>query len=1030
MSRFTKLLRFFALAAVTLVVALPLSAQVTGHQISGKVVDNSGAPINGATVVVNGTTQGALSDTEGNFTLNVAPDAILNINFMGYVPQQLVVGNRTTITVTLQEDTTEIDDVIVIGYGVQKKSDLTGAISQVTSKDMVNRTITNPQAALQGKTAGVQVFSSSARPGAAPQIRIRGVGSNGSSDPLYVVDGRIASDISGIDPNDIESMEVLKDGASAAIYGAQAGNGVVLVTTKRGRGDGKITYDYQFTTQSLARVPKVLNSEQYIDYYTEAKILSMDAVYSNWDFVTNTDWVDFAFGNSAMHRHNLTFQSGNERGSFYASMSYLNNDGMFIGNADTYERITGMINASWKIKPWLEVGTNNQIEHYTARTIPEGSEYGGALLATLTLDPLTKPMYTADELPPAMRDVYDNPSIGTLLGDGNGNYYGLALFGMSENLNPLIQRDRSYSENRGFNLNGTAYLNFTPIKGLTVTSRLGYRFSGNESYGYGKRYWTNTNAKQTYLSVNASANLPVYYQWENFLNYSRSFGKHNASIMLGTSYSQNRSFGVNGSIQGTGPEDIGFRQDNPLFLYFAYATGTATKSVSGGEASFSRRNSYFGRFSYDYDGKYLLQVSLRGDAVDSSVLPVENRWGYFPSVSVGWEVSRESFMESTRTWLQQLKIRASWGQNGSTASLGNYSYDNVIAAAGNYAIGVPGDFHYQQAYAPSSTGNKDLKWETSEQTNIGLDARFLKSRLSLTIDWYKKATKDLIVTGTTPSTLIGNTASPLNAGNVTNSGIEFELGWQDVLDNGFSYGVRGNIATLKNEVTYLHPTLTAIDGVGFHTYGAITRFEIGQPAWYFYGYQFEGIDTETGNPKFADLDESGDLGAGDKTYIGKGLPDVSFGLTLNAAYKGFDIVVFGAGTAGNDIYSCLTRSDYNVNKLSHTVSDRWTETYKTGSQPRAGAADMDKYMTSSASVYDGSYFKIKQIQLGYTFPANWTKKIYVDNARVYVSLEDFFTFSNYPGFDPEVTGVGNGLGVDKGSYPTSKKIVFGVNVTF
>jgi TonB-linked SusC/RagA family outer membrane protein len=1029
MSRFTRFLRFICATAVTLVVALPLYAQ-GGHQLSGKIVDNSGAPIVGATVIVNGTTQGTISDPEGNFTLEVAPDAILNINSMGYVPQQVVVGNRTSITVTLQDDTTEIDDVIVIGYGVQKKSDLTGAISQVTSKDMVNRTITNPQQALQGKTAGVQVFSSSARPGAAPQIRIRGVGSNGSSDPLYVVDGRIAGDISGIDPNDIESMEVLKDGASAAIYGAQAGNGVVLVTTKRGRGDGKITYDYQFTSQSLARIPKVLNSEQYIDYYTEAKILTMDAVYSNWDFVTNTDWVDFAFGNSAMHRHNLTFQSGNERGSFYASMSYLNNDGMFIGNADTYERVTGMINASWKIKPWLEVGTNNQIEHYKARSVPEGSEYGGALLATLTLDPLTKPTYTADELPPAMKDVYDNPSIGTLLQDGNGNYYGLALFGMSENLNPLIQRDRSYSESRGFNLNGTAYLNFTPIKGLTVTSRLGYRFSGGESYGYGKRYWTNTNAKQTYLSVNASANLPVYYQWENFLNYSRSFGKHNASIMLGTSYSQNRSFGVHGSIQGTGPEDIGFRQDNPLFLYFAYATGTATKSVGGGEASFSRRNSYFGRFSYDYDGKYLLQVSLRGDAVDSSVLPVENRWGYFPAVSLGWEVSRENFMESTRTWLQQLKVRASWGQNGSTASLGGYSYDNVIASAGNYAIGVPGDFHYQQAYAPSSTGNKDLKWETSEQTNIGLDARFLKNRLSFTFDWYKKETKDLIVSGTTPSTLIGNTASPLNAGNVTNSGIEVELGWQDSFENGFSYGIRGNFATLKNEVTYLHPTLTAIDGVGFHTYGAITRFEIGQPAWYFYGYQFEGIDSETGNPKFADLDGSGDLGAGDKTYIGKGLPDVSFGLTLNAAYKGFDIVVFGAGTAGNDIYSCLTRADYNVNKLSHTVNDRWSETNKNGSQPRAGAADMDKYMTSSAAVYNGSYFKIKQMQLGYTFPANWTKKIYVDNARVYVSLEDYFTFSNYPGFDPEVTGVGSGLGVDKGSYPTSKKIVFGVNVTF
>jgi TonB-linked SusC/RagA family outer membrane protein len=948
---------------------------------------------------------------------------------MGYVSQQVPVGNRAALTVTMAEDTTEIDDVVIIGYGVQKKSDLTGAISQVTSKDMVNRTSTNPQQALQGKTAGVQVFSSSARPGAAPQIRIRGVGSNGSSDPLYVVDGRIASDISGIDPNDIESMEVLKDGASAAIYGAQAGNGVVLVTTKRGKGNGKITYDYQFTSQSLARIPKVMNSEQYIDYYTESGAITMDAIYSNWDFKTNTNWMDVAFGNSAMHRHNLTFQSGNERGSFYASMTYLNNDGMFVGNADTYERITGMINASWKIKPWLEVGTNNQIEHYKVQSIPEGSEYGSAILSALGLDPLTKPLYTVEDMPSVMRNTYDNPSLGPLLGDGNGNYYGLALFATSENTNPLIMRDRSYSESRGFNLNGTAYLNFTPIKGLTITSRLGYRFTGSESYGYGKRYWTNTNAKQNVLNVNASTTVPVYYQWENFLNYARSFGKHNASIMLGTSYSQSRSFGVSGSMQGV--DDIGFQQENPLFLYFAYATGTASKTLTGGEPSFSRKNSYFGRFSYDYDGKYLLQVSLRGDAVDTSILPAENRWGYFPSVSVGWEISRENFMESTRGWLQQLKVRASWGQNGSIASLTSYSYANVIASTGKYPIvASDGSFTYQQGYSPSSTGNKSLKWETSEQTNIGLDARFLKNRLSLTFDWYKKMTKDLIVSGTVPSTIIGVAASPLNAGNIANTGIEVELGWQDALDNGFSYGIRGNFATLKNEVTYLHPTLSGIDSPNTFNNSVITRFEKGKPAWYFYGYEFDGIDPETGNPKFKDLDESGDLGDGDKTMIGCGLPDVSFGLTLNAAYKGIDLVIFGTGTAGNDIFNGLTRADANINKLWSSVNDRWSATNKGGTQPRAGATNMDKYNTSSAAIYDGSYFKIKQIQLGYTFPAEWTKKIYVDNCRLYVSLEDYFTFTKYPGFDPEVTGIGQSLGVDKGSYPTSKKIVCGVNITF
>ena len=993
--------------------------------VQGTVSDPDGEPLIGVSVRVKDANAGVVTDIDGNYTIRANNGQTLVFSYVGFLTHEAKVTGPT-MNVTLSLDNRQLDEVVVVGYGVQKKSSLTGAISQVKAEDMENRTITSATQALQGKTAGVQIYSGSARPGSAPQVRIRGISSNGSCDPLYVVDGRVASDISGIDPNDIASMEVLKDGASAAIYGAAAGNGVVLITTKKGSGNGKITYDFQFTSQSLGKVPHVMNSEQYIDYYTEAGLISKDIIYNNWDFETNTDWVKTTFENSKMQRHMVAFQAGNDRGSLYLSLSYLNNNGMVVGNSDTYERITGMINASWKIKPWLEVGTNNQIEHYRSKSVAEGNEYGSLILAALVTDPLTRPTYTEENMTAEMRRVLNSSRYGYLLSDGKGNYYGISPYVSSENPNPLIMRDRALSENRGYNINGSTYLNLTPVKGLLFTSRLSYRLSASESYGVNFDYYGNSTQKQDYLQVNASAYTPTYYQWENFANYTRDFGKHHAGLMLGMSYSQSRSFGLSGSMKGD-DSDIGFKKDDPLFWYFAYANATASKSLSGGEASYIRKLAYFGRANYEYDNKYLAQFSLRADAADSSVLPRPKRWGYFPAASLGWVISEESFMEKTRGYLNHLKIRASWGRNGSTASLGGYSYANVIAGTGNYPTG--NGFEYRPGYAPSSTGNDDLKWETSEQTNIGVDARLLNGRLTFTADWFNKETKDLIVTGITPSTVVGNTASPVNAGNITNKGFEFELGWTDRIGD-FGYSVRGNIATLRNKVTYIHETLNAIDGATFHTYGAITRFEKGHPAWYFYGYEFAGINPETGDPTFVDRNNDGSITDADKTEIGKGMPDFTYGLTLTANWKGLDLIVFGAGSQGNDIYCCLNRSDFTLNKLTYFTEDRWRPNHTNGSMPAAGAAEMDKYMTSTASVFDGSYFKIKQIQLGYTIPQNWTRKAFIDNLRVYCSLEDFFTFTKYKGFDPEVTGVGSALGVDKGSYPNAKKVVVGLNVTF
>lgn len=1014
------------LSVLSLMVAVPLLFAQNTVQVSGKVVDIQNEPMIGVSVLEKGTTNGTITDFDGNYQISVRQGATLVFSYIGYITQEKTVS-ANTLDVTMDEDMQALDEVVVIGYGVQRKSSLTGAVSSVKSEDLEARTIARPEMALQGKTAGVQVLSSTARPGASPSVRIRGISSNGSSEPLYVIDGRIASDMGGIDPNDIESMEVLKDGASAAIYGAAAGNGVVLITTKRGKGSGKITYNLQHTTQSLGRIPKVMNSQQYKDYFIEAGKITEGAFNLNWDGVTNTDWTDVAFENSSMMRHNLTFQGGNERGALYLSLSSLDNDGVVVGNSDTYNRLTGMINASWKIKPWLEVVTNNQIEHYKVQSVAEGSEYGSLLLSVLQLDPLTKPLYPINNLPQHMADTYaQHPN---MLGDGKGNLYGISAFtGNAEAINPLAMRDRSFTKNRGFNINGTTYINFKPIKPLTITSRLGYQLSSSSSYGVSHDYYYHGTAKQDYIEVSASDYSPTYWQWENFMNYDRKFGDHNTTLMLGTSFSESRSFGVSGNKHGD-DQNIGFLQDDPLFWYFAYATSDAVKDISGGEENISRKLAYFGRLNYDYKNKYLAQFSLRADAADLSVLPKQKRWGYFPAASFGWVISEEDFFKGSNDFMTHLKLRASWGRNGSTASLGGYLWNVSVVSTGHIAIGNNNDFYYVNGYAPSATGNEQLKWETSEQTNIGIDARFLNNRLSLTADYFNKETKDLIVSGTKASTVVGNTFSPVNAGNITNKGIELELGWQDRIGD-FSYGVRGNISTLKNKVTYIHESLAAIDGTSLVTYGAITRFEVGKPAWYFYGYEFTGVDKETGEPIFADQDGDGVITDNDKTEIGKGIADFTYGITLTAGWKNFDLIVFGTGSHGNDIYMGLNRVDYNLNQLTYFTENRWTRNNPNGTTPRANATDFTKFMTSSGSVFDGSFFKIKQIQLGYSIPRNLLSKISIDNLRIYGSLEDYFTFTDYPGFDPEVTGVGSALGVDKGSYPNSKKVVVGLSVTF
>ena len=519
------------LVTAMFILCLPLAMAQAKWTVSGTVTDQNNEPLIGVSITSgkDAARIGATTDIDGKYTIVVPAGATINFAYVGYVPQDLKAVNGT-LDVVLQEDNKTLDEVVVVGYGVQKKSSVTGAISQVKAEDIQNRTVVNPQSALQGKTAGVQIVSASNAPGSSPTVRVRGYSSNVSSDPLYVVDGVRLSDISGLDPNDIASIEVLKDAASAAIYGAEAGNGVVLISTKRGKaGQGKITYDFQYTSERVAKVPKMLNAEQYIEYMAEANTFTLDQMLLNWDGVTNTSWIDETFETGHMQRHNLSFTNGNERGNYYLSLSYMDNNGIIGGDADRYSRLTAAINAEYDIKDWLKVGTTNQIEKWNSRQVSSNNEYGSVLTSVLMLDPLTPFKYSPDNLPSHMVQALNSGK--ELLTDKDGNYYSVSRWQSAESYHPFTMRDNTVARQSGFNVNGSIFGEFKPVKGLVVTSRLGYRLSASRSSSVDLPFYGNATQSRDFLGLTASNSSTIYYQWENFANYFKTFGENTEDFL-------------------------------------------------------------------------------------------------------------------------------------------------------------------------------------------------------------------------------------------------------------------------------------------------------------------------------------------------------------------------------------------------------------------------------------------------------------------------------------------------------------------
>jgi TonB-dependent starch-binding outer membrane protein SusC len=981
-----------------------------GIKITGKITDAStGEPLPGVNIQIEGTTQGTTTDPNGNYTIDVpSADIVLVFSYVGYNAERYTVGQQTTINIKLVPEIKSLEQVVVVGYGVQKKSVVTGAISTVNSEDIENTSISKVQQALQGRTAGVQVIQNSGAPGAGIHVRIRGYSSNQSSEPIYIVNGYKMMNIDDINPNDIKSIEVLKDAASAAIYGSEGANGVVLITTKSGSsGKGHVTYEFQYGIQQLAKKVDVLNAAEFSQYMTEAGLLS------NPISQYNTDWQDAIFEKAPSVKHYFSFTGGNDKGSFLLSLSSLNQDGVVKGNKDQFKRYTIMFNSNYKIIDWLKVGHNLSFAHTDLNSVSENSEYGSVISDALMMDPLTPVSYT-NGVPASVQALLDAGH--KPLKDENGNYYGISEYLNGEIGNPFVARDRSLGGTKTNILFGNVYADFMPVKGLVITSRLGGTINSSDNHVYNPVYYYNASQFNDIANTAETVYLTTRWQWENFANYTRSFGNHNMTLLLGMSSEETNVRYLNGS---GGP----LTQDNSLYDDLSYLQTNPNDNVAG-YSTIRRLLSYFGRVNYDYNNKYLFQASLRRDGAGEDVLSPDNRWGTFPAVSVGWVLTNESFFPSS--FVSFLKVRGSWGQNGSISNLNNYLWASLLQSTGSYPVKEDLSITATQ---PANLANNKLKWETSEQTDVGIDLRAFKDRLTFSVDYYIKTTKDLLTQFTPPlETGLFTNQTYVNAGDVQNKGFEFELGYRNNIGD-FSYNVNGNLATLHNEVTYLNPDLNQLNGAQVNL-ATVTVFKKGEPIWYFYGYKTDGIDPTTGDPVFVDEDGVPGITTADKTYIGSGIPKITYGGNLTLSYKGFDIEAFVQGQAGNKILFGMVRTDRPVsNKLKVFYDDRWTPTHTEATMPKAGTISDSWH--SDLLVFSGNYMKVKQLQLGYTLPKSLLNKVKATKARFYVSLENGITFTKYPGMDPEVgSQFSNSIGVDRGMFPISKNLLFGATVTF
>ena len=1052
-------------------------AQFSG--IVGTVTDGNGEPIIGASVVEKGQPQnGAITNIDGQFAMNVAAGKTLVISYIGFVTQEVPASRD--MTVVLEEDDKTLNEVVVIGYGVQKKSVVTAAIAKVSADDLEGKSPVRVDNALKGLAAGVNVTSSSGQPGASPRVRVRGTGTINNSDPLYIVDGMpIEGGIDFLNPSDIESIEVLKDAASGAIYGARAANGVVLVTTKKGKvGKTSINYNFSQGWQTAWRRRDVTSATDYAIMQNELRLNGGQApIYAdpynlmdtNGDPIQGfgTDWQDLVFNDNApVQNHEVSVSGASDKLNYYLSMGFYDQEGIVGGNygQSNYQRLSLRSNNKYNVYDAsqernflnkLDVTVNLAYTRVKSTGISENSEWGSVLGSALYMSPIIAPTVTNKDLADQMHENYEETQGYQLQRDAAGNYYTIpGTFGSyAEMNNPLALLNMNPSKNWSHK--------FVPKFSfdLQLWDNLKYHFNysvdlsfwGNSAATLSK-YYHSGNAKGEHTSASMSWNKGCNWQVENTLTYDKQFGKHTIGVVLGQSAMKNKSDYVGAerwNIINLEKPYMSYTNANVVYEVDAdgklIGTPVAEFNGWGGPNVEHRISSLFGRVSYNYDEKYMLQATIRRDG--SSRFGPNNKYGTFPSVSVGWNIMNEKFMEQTQGWLSNLKFRASWGKNGND-NIGDFQYTVLNAMGNNVLFGNPAI--KQIGSKASTTANPSIKWEESEQTDFGLDFGFFNQALTFTVDYYIKKTNGMLMTMPIPS-YVGESKPIGNTGDMENKGIEFELGYKwNISDAHFA--IKANATYTKNTLKNLgnESGFLDYDGVQGFTGGSLARGSNGMPFPYFYGYKTNGVfqnynevnsyvnadggliqpSARPGDTRFVDINGDGQITSDDRTKIGKGTPDWNFGLNFNADWKGFDFNMFFQGVAGADIFDATYRTDVTAGNYPTYMLNRWTGEGTSNKYPILRAGDNTNWQVSDLYIVDGSYLRLKNISLGYTLPRSLTRQISIERLRFFVMAENLVTWTRYWGFDPEISSGGKSLGIDKGVYPQARIWTVGLNLTF
>ncbi len=1009
-------------------------------QIRGVVTDINGDPIIGANVSVkDNAADGTITDLDGNFLLSVASNSKLVISYIGFKTQEVaVVAGKTNYTIKLQEDSKALDEVVVVGYGVMRKSDLTGSVGKVDVAELKKTSTLDAAQAMQGRLAGVNVISNSGNPGSGATIRIRGIGTINNSDPLYVVDGFPVGDISHLSPTDIESMEVLKDASATAIYGSRGANGVILVKTKSGTSGSKmeINANAYLGISQMAKTLKLADATQFANAWREVQSASDDAEFASahplvqyvldsekgGNYLKGTDWQDEITRLAFSQRYNVSVQGSGDNYNYSHGVTYSDEQGVVKGSE--MQKFMFHSNNTYKLFKNVQLGLNMNYVWYKRPGNQDSDFYAGAIPGALRTDPIS-----------AAWDSYTG-------------FYGENYYSPSQKNPALAIWQDKYKSTRDHRFIGNFYLQIDDlfVKGLSFRAQYGRVYTFNDYKEFSPLYYITAvqkNDEQTLYQKRYNGDT-----WVNtdYFSYNGSFGKLNVNATLGIELQ---------SYQGSDIWAKGYDVPEDADLQYLGAHKDAVKFDLGGGKGQNRLASYFFRSNFSWNNRYLLTATVRYDG--TSRFMEKNRWGWFPSFSGGWNIANENFMESVKETLSQLKLRAGWGKVGNQGSAGDFDYVSSVVGGYTYAFnGLPVAGSVQQKLA-----NEELTWESAEQYNVGIDYGFFDNKLNGSIDYFVRKTKDMILSRPIP-TYAGKQRPSVNAGTMKNEGVELTINYRDVIGQ-LNYNVGFNITWLKNRVTSLAGGDPIRSG-GVGRMGSTTKTEEGKEIAYFYGYKTGGIfksqadldayvtadgapivgqggvRPELGDVMYIDRNGDGAITEDDMTYLGSASPDFTGGFNLSLGYKNFDFTLFMNYSIGNEIVNSMYQSLYSSRMFETNISrdmalNHWSATNPEGNLPRLTKSDPNKNdeTFSDRLVENGSYLRIKQIQLGYTLPRRWTMKAGIKDLRVYAAIDNLHTFTKYSGLDPEVFGLyGNPLyyGVDMVNYPQPRTYSFGLNITF